>query len=429
MAKLKTDSPLCRRIVLSFLDFLNSVEPAPGVDIEGFEVVRDCLEDIFGLDALAVDGPPNPNLLVDYFNSLERKKQEIDFQNVVMTSDAATTSSSQNTSAVKHMDAGASQSEGSPSDAKNADNGRGVSKDELFDHFLGELRRIHYLGGTPHGDDHDQIVKAKEAFDDAMKEMENSSCQKLNPKNLAEALKSLGNHAMRSKLYSDAIDLYTFAIALCEDNAVYYCNRAAAYTQIQKYLEAIDDCEKSIYIDPNYSKAYSRLGLAHYAQGNYNDAISQGFLKALQLDPTSSSIQDNIRVAEQKLKEELERNASNQNDAVHGNQESSSQSSSSRRPTAPFTSVPFDASLPSDFANIFMNMATNAFQGQHTDDRSNEAGNPDGTGNPEIRIGGNISLNFEGPEQVAGSLRSLMEMLSAANQTRGDSAQQTSERN
>ncbi|KAF3772411.1 Small glutamine-rich tetratricopeptide repeat-containing protein beta [Nymphaea thermarum] len=58
---------------------------------------------------------------------------------------------------------------------------------------------------------------------------------------------------------------------------------AAAYTQIQKYPEAIDDCEKSIYIDPNYSKAYSRLGLAHYAQGNYNDAISQGFLKEPQI--------------------------------------------------------------------------------------------------------------------------------------------------
>lgn len=36
---------------------------------------------------------------------------------------------------------------------------------------------------------------------------------------------SVGNRAMQSKLYPDAIELYTFAISLCEDNAVYYCNR------------------------------------------------------------------------------------------------------------------------------------------------------------------------------------------------------------
>lgn len=35
---------------------------------------------------------------------------------------------------------------------------------------------------------------------------------------------------MQSKLYSDAIELYTFAIALCEDNAVYYCNRCVIVT-------------------------------------------------------------------------------------------------------------------------------------------------------------------------------------------------------
>lgn len=55
--------------------------------------------------------------------------------------------------------------------------------------------------------------------------------------------------------------------------------RAAAYTQMHKYTEAIRDCLKSIEIDPNYSKAYSRLGLAYYAQGNYSDAIEKGFKK------------------------------------------------------------------------------------------------------------------------------------------------------
>lgn len=55
--------------------------------------------------------------------------------------------------------------------------------------------------------------------------------------------------------------------------------RAAAYTQINRYDEAIEDCLKSIEIDPSYSKAYSRLGLVYYAQGKYDEALSKGFLK------------------------------------------------------------------------------------------------------------------------------------------------------
>ena len=35
----------------------------------------------------------------------------------------------------------------------------------------------------------------------------------------------LGNRAVQCKLYSDAIELYSCAISLCENNAVYYCNR------------------------------------------------------------------------------------------------------------------------------------------------------------------------------------------------------------
>lgn len=49
--------------------------------------------------------------------------------------------------------------------------------------------------------------------------------------------------------------------------------RAAAYTQIHKYNEAIADCKKSIEIDPNYAKAYSRHGLVLYALGKYKEAL------------------------------------------------------------------------------------------------------------------------------------------------------------
>lgn len=48
---------------------------------------------------------------------------------------------------------------------------------------------------------------------------------------------------------------------------------------MEKYVEAIEDCLKSIEIDSSYSKAYSRLGLAYYNQGNYTEALEEGFLR------------------------------------------------------------------------------------------------------------------------------------------------------
>uniref|UniRef100_K7M6V6 Uncharacterized protein n=1 Tax=Glycine max TaxID=3847 RepID=K7M6V6_SOYBN len=248
------------------------------------------------------------------------------------------------------------------------------------------------------------------------KEMERCDCHQFSLKNLAESLKTLGNKAMQSKKYSDAIELYNCAIAVHEKSAVYYCNRAAAYTQINKYTEAIQDCLRSIEIDPNYTKAYSRLGLVYYAQGNYRDAIHKGFRKALQLDPNNESVKENIRVAERKLLEEQHRAYPNQN--TRSSQEFPNQSaqggSRSHGEPPPFSSMPFN---PRDIASMFMNFtnATNAQQqGSHSQERQEDS-NGSGASEPEIRIGGNISVNMEDmPEDITGAFQSMMEMLSGA---------------
>ena len=36
--------------------------------------------------------------------------------------------------------------------------------------------------------------------------------------------------------------------------------RAAAYTKLNENIKAIADCQKAISIDPNYGKAYGRMG-------------------------------------------------------------------------------------------------------------------------------------------------------------------------
>ncbi|TYI82868.1 hypothetical protein E1A91_D05G251500v1 [Gossypium mustelinum] len=406
MGKLKSDSPLSRRIVRSFLDFLDSVEPAPGVDLEGLEVARECLVEVFKLDSASINYV-KPDLLIDIFSSLDESEDK------KIKSDLSHRGTSDNaTASLSAHDIGDNWTKESQS--------TGVSKDELFGQFFAAIEKIHFLRAMPDGnDDPAQLDKATRLFEDAVNEMERSGCQAFDRKNLAETFKCQGNRTMQSKQYSDAIELYSIAVSLCDDNAVYYCNRAAAYTQIQKYNEAIRDCHKSIEIDPNYSKAYSRLGLAYYAQGNYADAIEKGFKKALQLDPNNQSVKENIQVAEQKLNDEQQRAEWDQGaSSSQNNQGSNNQSSGSRSHggSSPFR-MPFDASsLPTEIASMLMNMASSAYQGQPSQNRQGEDDNINGSEEPGIRVGGNINLNFGEqmpiPEELTGAFRSVMEMFS-----------------
>jgi len=76
----------------------------------------------------------------------------------------------------------------------------------------------------------------------------------------AEKHKKTGNEHMSSKQYDKAIDAYTQAIALDPSHAVYYSNRAAAYSSKGDHLSAVGDAEKAIAVDPSFVKGYSRLG-------------------------------------------------------------------------------------------------------------------------------------------------------------------------
>nr|XP_023481374.1 small glutamine-rich tetratricopeptide repeat-containing protein beta isoform X3 [Equus caballus] len=118
----------------------------------------------------------------------------------------------------------------------------------------------------------------------------------------ADQLKDEGNNHMKEENYAAAVDCYTRAIELDPNNAVYYCNRAAAQSKLGHYTDAIKDCEKAIAIDSKYSKAYGRMGLALTAMNKFEEAVTS-YQKALDLDPENDSYKSNLKIAEQKLRE------------------------------------------------------------------------------------------------------------------------------
>lgn len=95
----------------------------------------------------------------------------------------------------------------------------------------------------------------------------------------SDKLKSEGNAAMGRKDYSSAIEQYTKALEIAPSNPIYLSNRAAAYSAAGQHEKAAEDAEQAVAVDPKYSKAWSRLGLARFDMGNYQaakEAYEQG---------------------------------------------------------------------------------------------------------------------------------------------------------
>ncbi|KAJ7042683.1 cytoplasmic protein [Mycena alexandri] len=105
----------------------------------------------------------------------------------------------------------------------------------------------------------------------------------------AEKFKQSGNTLMSSKQYDKAIEAYTQAITSDPTNAIYYSNRAAAYSSKGDHLSAVGDAEHAITIDPGFIKAYHRLGHAQYSLTDFR-AAADAFERGLKLDPNNPGL-------------------------------------------------------------------------------------------------------------------------------------------
>ncbi|KAB1259146.1 Small glutamine-rich tetratricopeptide repeat-containing protein alpha [Camelus dromedarius] len=108
----------------------------------------------------------------------------------------------------------------------------------------------------------------------------------------AERLKTEGNEQMKAENFEAAVHFYGKAIELNPANAVYFCNRAAAYSKLGNYAGAVQDCERAICIDP----------LALSSLNKHTEAVAY-YRKALELDPDNETYKSNLKVAELRLRE------------------------------------------------------------------------------------------------------------------------------
>ncbi|KAK9004290.1 hypothetical protein V6N11_002093 [Hibiscus sabdariffa] len=113
----------------------------------------------------------------------------------------------------------------------------------------------------------------------------------------AEEIKIQANDAFKSHKYGQAIDLYTQAIELNSQNAVYWANRAFAHTKLEEYGSAIQDATKAIEVDPRYSKGYYRRGAAYLAMGKFKEALKD-FQQVKKISPNDPDATKKLKECE-----------------------------------------------------------------------------------------------------------------------------------
>jgi len=93
--------------------------------------------------------------------------------------------------------------------------------------------------------------------------------------------------------FSMAEKKYKKSLQIQENNAKFYSRLAVTLSALEKYEEAIDCYQKAIELDPNYIHAYNNLGATYAALEKYEDAIDC-YQKAIELDPNYAKAYYNL---------------------------------------------------------------------------------------------------------------------------------------
>jgi tetratricopeptide (TPR) repeat protein len=105
-----------------------------------------------------------------------------------------------------------------------------------------------------------------------------------------------------NKDYDKAIEAYTSAITLNQNNAKAYNNRGIAYKNKGQYDRAIEDYNKALAVNPNDADAYTNRGIAYDNKGQYDRAI-EDYNKAIALDPNHAAAYTNRGLIHAKKKQ------------------------------------------------------------------------------------------------------------------------------
>mmetsp|Transcript_2380 Transcript_2380/g.3441 ORF Transcript_2380/g.3441 Transcript_2380/m.3441 type:complete len:505 (+) Transcript_2380:131-1645(+) len=114
----------------------------------------------------------------------------------------------------------------------------------------------------------------------------------------AEAFKEQGNQQFRARAYDRAIVLYSKAISLAPEMFNVFANRSAAYLQLQKYENAVEDARSALKLNPNYVRGHQRLAGALMEMGEFRSAANHLAMYLAKLPELGSDHQKALQLAQ-----------------------------------------------------------------------------------------------------------------------------------
>ncbi|CAG8522981.1 11639_t:CDS:2, partial [Scutellospora calospora] len=90
---------------------------------------------------------------------------------------------------------------------------------------------------------------------------------------LSEKAREEGNELFKKNNFAGAVERYTEAIKRNENDPKSYSNRAACYTKLMAFQEALKDCETCIKLDPTFVKAYIRKAAVEFLKKEYSKCL------------------------------------------------------------------------------------------------------------------------------------------------------------
>lgn len=125
--------------------------------------------------------------------------------------------------------------------------------------------------------------------------------------NVSHEQKNAGNEFFKKGDYPAAMQCYTNAIQSSPNDPTLYSNRAACYAKLLEFSMAVQDCDHSIKLDPNFVKGHLRKGVYLLALRQFRPA-ADSFLKVHELDPNSKEAVEGYKKCLIEEHEEIRKN-------------------------------------------------------------------------------------------------------------------------
>jgi tetratricopeptide (TPR) repeat protein len=118
-----------------------------------------------------------------------------------------------------------------------------------------------------------------------------------------DRLMALGSQAMQAGRHSEAIGVFSRIIETKPEFAEGWNRRATVYYLAGQYDKSIADCHEVLKRNPRHFGALSGMGQIHVQLEDYENAL-RWYRRALEVNPNMLGVEMNIRLLEEKLKDQ-----------------------------------------------------------------------------------------------------------------------------